>query len=1230
MKKAGCFLLFLLLINTSFASYKGIAGFWRLNEGIGNIVEDLAGGNEGEIIGDVEWEKEGQNNVLHFKKGFVKILDDSAWNIGEGFLTISLYVKTNKSWKGFIIEHSFGGAVPGNFGIYRRGVPAFGGYNDKAKEFTVPFKGFEYDKWQHLVVVVKKAKNGWVKTYLNGKMVNKLENLSYSARTPGNLYIGARGSVGDSFFDGYVKDLMIFKRELTEKEIEEIYNGKIPFDKNLVISRLKVEKILYSPEEKGKVDISFVNLKEIPQKFNFRLNLISFLNTKREIYNSDIELSGNGRKSISIDFNFKNEEYGCELEGIISKKGKIIDRKSSVFSVSNNLWKVAIGAEHGPWDHSALYTEKRIIDAVESLRKHYINWFEACFWAPDDWGYMNPKEEKWFSGQARRYHSKKNLKILIDECHKYGIKAITYGKGVASAPWGLEIARKHPEWFKRALNGGISSWGTYDVWQIDNWNKIKWGDPKQKYFSSWLPIFPDFRNIEAVDWGIEQLIKSKEEFGWDGVRFDGQFSIERPDTKPNREVDEWSTFNMQRMKKRIWEKFPDYVFGYNWAWSPKSYFDKIEKRYSHEFEESMAGGGLYMAEAMNTFHYDRGKYYKKWSVYNTEEAENVDIVSKRGGIYLYIMNLKSLPPIKRLYKFIIAISNRVHPCYGDHLFVGGCNDWGRFLTRWSSFFWNTELNRIKYPEKIVRIENENIWWKDKVYEFVENKNTKYLIVHLINPPGNDQISADIKPPSIVKNLEISIKVNSDEKIKEAYCISPSLNEYSFSIPLKVIKKGNEGKVSVPELKYWDIIVFKINSLSGSYKKILHLSKFTKPADLNKEEIKKKYEQEMKEKVEELRKGISIWRAAERGWNSRFVIKSDIEAKKGSAAVVDKDMRSGTMFSAFWATPGIYRVTWRIKIKDVNEDISIRLSAYPARKTKFSKVVSKNVSFSDFGENNVYKEFSLKFEHRVNENSYTALVVSVNNCKKGDVFVDTLKTELLKAYTQKELSTINPELYPPYEKIKQEMGEIPDTKTGIKLLVLKGWWWNYYRIKGAVEYLGKKVVLFEDYPDPTKKPLKDYSKYNVIILANYSTGGNYKTMAKLRSFVEKGGKLIILGGLNTLGQGGFKYTYLEDILPVELKGAWEVIKGKKPLVLASRKGKTYKEKPSLYYYHNVNAKNGVEILMWAGDKPVLLKRKYGKGSVIVFTGTVMGDKQKDEKPFWEWEKWPKIMAEMIEK
>lgn len=121
--------------------------------------------------------------------------------------------------------------------------------------------------------------------------------------------------------------------------------------------------------------------------------------------------------------------------------------------------------------------------------------------------------------------------------------------------------------------------------------------------------------------------------------------------------------------------------------------------------------------------------------------------------------------------------------------------------------------------------------------------------------------------------------------------------------------------------------------------------------------------------------------------------------------------------------------------------------------------------------------------------------------------------------------------------------------------------------------------------------------------------------------------MVLGGIGT---GGLRY-YQNIPLAVEVRSQRDIYRLPKPLALGARKNDPFVGRPLLYYYHAAQPKRDAIVRWWAGELPVLLERKVGKGKTLLFVGTVLGEAQAEgQTPFWESKAWPEIMGTAIVK
>ena len=59
------------------------------------------------------------------------------------------------------------------------------------------------------------------------------------------------------------------------------------------------------------------------------------------------------------------------------------------------------------------------------------------------------------------------------------------------------------------------------------------------------------------------------------------------------------------------------------------------------------------------------------------------------------------------------------------------------------------------------------------------------------------------------------------------------------------------------------------------------------------------------------------------------------------------------------------------------------------------------------------------------------------------------------------------------------------------------------------------------------------------------------------------------------------------------------------------------------------KKGAEVLWKTGKNPLLVKAAYGKGMVLCFTGSPLGDPQDGKMPYWDSPEYIKAMKQIVE-
>ena len=91
----------------------------------------------------------------------------------------------------------------------------------------------------------------------------------------------------------------------------------------------------------------------------------------------------------------------------------------------------------------------------------------------------------------------------------------------------------------------------------------------------------------------------------------------------------------------------------------------------------------------------------------------------------------------------------------------------------------------------------------------------------------------------------------------------------------------------------------------------------------------------------------------------------------------------------------------------------------------------------------------------------------------------------------------------------------------------------------------------------------------------------------------------------------------------LNGILSLLKGAMP-----KRNTAFSGAPCVYYVHAARPVGDASVSVWAGDWPLAVEHDVGNGSVAVFLGTPLGERQDGDAPFWQSESWPQICGEML--
>lgn len=187
----------------------------------------------GDIKGKIEWENTKFGNALKLDGESTYIDCGTDSDFGKINASIELRLKIDPTYRGGIVTRSKGGSwLDERFVIAMasHGIPEgqpgnlIFSVSDGKSYAPISFKQIPTNEWIHLVLTFEKSS---VKLYVDSKLITT-ENVT--ALTPDikaiPLRIGFCEGLGTPFFKGSIKEVKLYDRALTEKEIIEHHNSE--------------------------------------------------------------------------------------------------------------------------------------------------------------------------------------------------------------------------------------------------------------------------------------------------------------------------------------------------------------------------------------------------------------------------------------------------------------------------------------------------------------------------------------------------------------------------------------------------------------------------------------------------------------------------------------------------------------------------------------------------------------------------------------------------------------------------------------------------------------------------------------------------------------------------------------------------------------------------------------------------------------------------------------------
>jgi hypothetical protein len=291
--------------------HPGLVGWWRFDEGAGNIVSDSSGhGNDGTVYG-ATWVDGKHGKALSFDgvEDHVKVNNHATLQI-TGDLTIAFWVNTtslsaamvpvDKHWAGeYFAKILATGALR-----FAHGAPG------NAEELTVlPAGSITAGSWIH-IAVVRNTSTTQLTAYKNGVAGSPVSYTKTPTASTQDVYIGMEDAAYNPFY-GAIDEVRIYNRALSQDEIQTLFQKRPDFSANLLA---KIPKgttqvfVTLSWQGIGNINITIVSPSE-----SYTEDMLPIY--QKTIYSSDSgDMLNIKRLTVAVTSLSSDESWYIELE----------------------------------------------------------------------------------------------------------------------------------------------------------------------------------------------------------------------------------------------------------------------------------------------------------------------------------------------------------------------------------------------------------------------------------------------------------------------------------------------------------------------------------------------------------------------------------------------------------------------------------------------------------------------------------------------------------------------------------------------------------------------------------------------------------------------------------------------------------------------------------------------------------------------------------------------------
>ena len=506
----------------------------------------------------------------------------------------------------------------------------------------------------------------------------------------------------------------------------------------VLVTRVQTDRITYAPGATGTCTVTLENLAPAKSDVKLSVDLVTGIADTKRVAAADVSLEGGETTQRAFPLEVGQTQWGRGVMArAISAEGQ--DLGTHAFSVVTHPYQVAFHGEGTPMSGSDLWKHEELEAKAEEIARRnmerYCNVYEAFAWAPCDYSKMTPDDdEPFYSGQTQYAKKRCAIQALHKALHQRGIFCITYGKACASGLPGLQYAHRYP-----ARMNVFGAFGfAHESCRVDIIDRMLEGRYRkhgvhEDFWQSWISCWTHFSNLDAENYGCDEIVRSARLLGWDGVRYDGHFTWWQDPPGCAKTV--------QYCADRIRKQIPGFAIGYNYMGprhhTPEGAFTDVE------LAACASDGGMIMSEVYRGLLGD-----VKVNIGHLQAGG--DFVRLHGGYWLAILDNASI------WNEALVMAGGARPMGGGAL--------RKFGTRFSACIFDPAMRRLQDPSKVIRpTADPGFLWDAFVYEKDVAADRSELILQLVNVgpqfrfhAGATQPPTGVNPPRRDVGFELNL------------------------------------------------------------------------------------------------------------------------------------------------------------------------------------------------------------------------------------------------------------------------------------------------------------------------------------------------------------------------------------------------------------------------------------------------------------------------------------------